>query len=70
MTVQDLILRLQNFKPDFQVMILDAPNDDGVPRRINFGPVYQYVDFTDADQTADCEELVGQDVVLLGFGCY
>ena len=70
MTVQDLILNLQNFKPDYQVMILDPQNDNGVPRKINFGPVYQYVDSSDADQTVDCEGLVGQDVVVLGFGCY
>lgn len=66
MTVQDLINRLSKLDPNMQVMI----REQGLPREINFGPVTTEVTESHADETADCEDLVGQKVILIGFGSY
>jgi hypothetical protein len=50
-------------------MILDGYNGGGVPRDIN---VYSQRTITgaDADDTADCEQRIGEVVYVLGYGCY
>lgn len=70
MTVRELCERLANHNPDQPVMILDSFNGGGVPREINLGPTEHVVKTSDAKYAADCEYLVGQSVVVLGFGCY
>lgn len=70
MKVGELIQELNKFSLEQEVMILDGYNGGGVPREVNLGPQIQTVEDADAEETADCEGLVGEDVVVLGFGCY
>jgi hypothetical protein len=70
MTVQDLIDRLSKQDPSMHVMLLDGPNGSGTPRDLNLGPVTRSIEETDADESADCEGRVGEEVLVLGFGCY
>lgn len=70
MTVKELMDRLSKFDPEAQVMVLDSFNGGGSPREINLGPVDHVLTETDSDATCDCEGMVGQTVVLMGFGCY
>lgn len=70
MTVNELMARLSKLDGDQQVMVMDGFNGGGRPRELNFGPVERLVTEEHADDTADCEELVGQKVVVVGFGCY
>lgn len=70
MTVAELIDRFRTIPKDSQIMILDGSNGGGVPREINTGPSFHVVEAWDADETADCENLVGTTVVVLGYGCY
>lgn len=70
MTIRDLIGKLQAFPPNMQVMILDGFNGGGSPREINSGPRQHVVTDADADETADCEDIVGQTVVIVGYGSY
>jgi hypothetical protein len=53
-----------------EVMILDGTNGSGTPRTMNFGPVKSKVTEVDADNATDCEEIVGQSVIVIGYGCY
>ena len=70
MTVKHLIARLQQFPPNMQVMILDGFNGGGSPREINSGPRERVVTISDAEESADCEDIVGQNVIVMGYGCY
>lgn len=70
MTVRELCEKLAACDPDRTVMIMDSFNGGGVPREINLGPSEHVVKTSDAEDTADCADLVGQSVVVLGFGCY
>lgn len=70
MTIQELVQRLSKFPADTPLMILDGFNGGGVPRDLNHGPISYEVTQNDADETADCEERIGQSVVIIGFGCY
>lgn len=70
MTIQDLILRLQNFRQDTEVMILDGFNGGGDPREINLGPKLRTITEQDANCGADCEGKVGHNVVVMGYGFY
>jgi len=70
MTAAELIALLQKCPQDAPVMILDGFNGGGLPREINLGPTAHLVMPSEGDETADCEELVGQTVTVLGFGCY
>ncbi len=70
MTVKDLIGRLHAFPPNMQVMILDGFNGGGSPREINSGPQERVVRQSDADECADCGDMVGQTVVVMGYGSY
>ena len=70
MTVSELMRRLRQLPPDASVMILDAENGGGHPRALNLGPKWGKVSGNDGANCADCEDLAGQQVVVLGFGCY
>lgn len=73
MTVSDLIKQLQKYaeiSPDIPVMILDSFNGGGTPREINMLPHRREVTKDDANEAADCEELVGKTVLVMGYGCY
>jgi hypothetical protein len=70
MTVKELIARLEKLNPDNEIMILDSFNGGGCPREINLGPVLRTVTAENADDAADCENLEGQSVYVIGFGCY
>ncbi len=70
MTVAELIRRLQEHPADAQVMLLDSHNGGGDPRELNLGPTPRIVRPAHAESTADCEDLVGETVIVLGYGCY
>lgn len=70
MTVQELIDRLKNLPPEMEVMILDIPNGGGCPRVLNLGPVSHEISEQNAEEAADCEERVGEKVIVMGYGCY
>lgn len=56
--------------PDLPLMILDSFNGGGEAREINSGPTIRTITQEDEDNVADCEGLVGQRVLVIGFGCY
>lgn len=70
MTIKELVDRLQEFPLDTEVMVLDGFNGGGYPRTINFGPRQDIITKDMADNAGDCEELVGQTVIVMGYGCY
>lgn len=70
MTKRELIKRLETFSDDTVVMVLDGFNAQGNPRTLNFGPVEHVVTAAEAEETADCEDLIGEPVALIGYGCY
>ena len=70
MTIQKLIERLNQFPSDMEVKILDGFNGGGVPRTINLGPYTQTITSDDAKDAIDCEDLEGEEVVIIGYGCY
>lgn len=73
MKLSDLIESLQKLKikqGDCEVMILDGNNGQGTPRDVNYGPFLTTIKAEHAEAAADCEERVGERVVLMGFGCY
>jgi hypothetical protein len=70
MTNAQLIVRLESFHPDIEVMILDGFNGGGEPREINLGPNRRTITEKNADEGADCEGKVGRAVIVLGYGCY
>lgn len=67
MTAQELMRRLATLPPEAEVMLRDG---NGTPRELNLGPVPRIVTAADAADTADCEDIEGQTVYVLGFGCY
>lgn len=70
MKVKELIERLQKQDPEKEIMILDGFNGGGEPREINLGPKGRTISEQDADQSADCEDLIGKDVLVMGYGFY
>jgi hypothetical protein len=70
MTVSELIDQLSDYLPDIEVMILDGFNGGGTPRTINLGPRASTITPKDAEDAADCEDRVGEPIVVLGYGCY
>lgn len=70
MQVGELIKRLEQYDPDLEIMVMDLENNNGVPRELNAGPCLTVISDSDADETADCEHLVGATIVRIGFGCY
>ena len=54
-----------------EVMILDGFNGGGSPRAINSGPREYIIKQSDIDEMGDCEyKVVGERVILLGYGSY
>jgi hypothetical protein len=70
MTAGELIEELNKFYPDQKVMILDGFNGGGVPRTLNLGPVTHTVTHNESLETDDCENIVGEHIILIGYGCY
>lgn len=74
MKVKDLIARLQKLDSELEVAILDGFNGDGQPRTINFGPIVDNgIAVYDGDARADygdLDTLPGNDIVIMGYGCY
>lgn len=74
MTLDQMVTRLQKLQAegfgDRELMVLDSFNGGGNPRDINLGPVLHVVTPTEAEDSGDCEELLGTTVVVMGFGCY
>jgi len=70
MKIDELIRELSKFDPDQEVMILDRFNGGGVPRKINIGPMSHIITHNEKLETDDCEDLVGQKIALIGYGCY
>ena len=57
-------------EPNIEIMILDGFNGGGYPREINLGPITQTITEEDANESGDCEEMVGEDVLIMGYGFY
>ncbi len=73
MTISELINRLQEIQKaqgDVEVMVLDGFNGGGAPRTINMGPKVHTITPQDAEETGDCEEILGDKIALIGYGCY
>jgi len=70
MTIKELIGRLEQFPLDREVMILDSFNGGGCPREINLKPMSRRITKANGNDSADCEDLVGKNVVVMGYGCY
>jgi hypothetical protein len=69
-TAKELIAKLQQFNPESEVMVLDSHNGGGTPRTINLGPTFHHLTAGDSEEAADCEDRIGELVVLMGYGCY
>lgn len=70
MTVAQLIERLSKLDPGLEVMILDGFNGGGCPRELNLGPMIQQIESSDVEDSVDCEERLGESIVVIGYGCY
>lgn len=70
MTIAELIDDLKSYDPNTKVMILDGFNGGGYPREINLGPFERTIKKSDAKESGDCEDLVGETVLIMGYGCY
>lgn len=70
MTVKQLIACLSRLNQKRQVMILDGFNGSGIPREINAGPSEYTIQPQDANESADCDDMIGEPVYTIGFGSY
>lgn len=70
MTVAQLMERLSKLNPNMEVMILDGHNGGGHPREINLGPKVEQITTPDMEAVAECEERLGEEIVILGYGNY
>lgn len=71
MTVKDLIEHLNKFPKNTEVMILDGFNGQGNKRDINFTPSnLRRITKQDDENCGDCEGRLGENVIILGYGCY
>lgn len=70
MKVSEFIATLQKLDQDKELMILDGFNGGGYPRIINIGPSNRIIKKSDAEYCADCEDIVGKRVYVIGYGCY
>jgi hypothetical protein len=70
MTVHELITKLLREDMGSEIMVLDGYNGGGSPRTINLGPHKYAIDKDDADGVADCEGRDGEQVIVIGYGCY
>lgn len=67
MRIKELIAKLSQYPQETEVMINER---GGCPREINIGPLTRAITQGDADDGADCEGLVGVEVVIIGYGDY
>jgi len=71
MNKKQLIEHLSRFDDNVEIMILDGFNGGGNKRDINFTPSnLRTISKKDAEDSADCEGRVGENVLILGYGCY
>ena len=75
MKVNELISILSGYNGDADIAILGGENGYGIPREINFGPVeYTIHDKSltksELDNISDINSIVGDKIVIIGFGCY
>ena len=71
MNVKELILHLSKFDENTRVMILDGFNGGGNKRDINLTPSdLDTITNEDAEMCCDCEDIINEKVIILGFGCY
>jgi hypothetical protein len=70
MTVAELIRILQCKNQESEVMVMDGSNGGGSPRSLNFGPTDRFITEENHQATADCENRVGEHVVVIGYGSY
>jgi hypothetical protein len=68
MKAHDLAVLLLK-SPDMDVMILDGFNGGGTPRELNLVTV-KVITEDHAEVTADCEDRIDEQVLVLGFGNY
>jgi hypothetical protein len=69
MKVSELIEMLKTKDPDADIMVLDRGNGCGVPRDLNFGPVQREISDAEHRDCGDCENRVGEKVIVIGY-CY
>ncbi len=67
MKIKELIAKLSQYPQETEVMINER---GGYPREINTGPLTRVIAQGDAYDSADCEDLVGVEVVIIGYGNY
>jgi len=66
-----MIEHLSKFDDNTEVMILDGFNGCGNKRDINLTPSnLRAITEEDAEDCGDCEGRVGENVIILGYGCY
>ena len=71
MDVKQLIEHLSKYEEKTQVMILDGFNGGGNKRDINLTPTnLRTITKEDAEESPDCEGRVGEQVIIIGYGCY
>lgn len=73
MNIGDLISRLEAKRKelgDVEVMVLDSFNGGGHPRTLNLGPSVRTLTEANAEDNGDCEDRVGEKVLVVGFGSY
>jgi hypothetical protein len=71
MNVDQIIRHLSQFDGKTEVMILDGFNGGGNKRDINLRPSdLLTITKEDSERSGDCEGRVGEQVVVLGYGCY
>lgn len=70
MTKNELIAKLAKFPGSAEVMILDGFNGGGHPAAINLGPYTHTINEGNQHWSADCEDRVGEEVIVIGFGSY
>lgn len=74
MTLNQMIEQLTAFQRagfgDKQFMVLDSHNGGGMPREVNLGPNIHTVTVQESEECADCEDVMGEHVIVVGFGCY
>jgi len=70
MKIKELIEELQKLNPEQRIMILDGFNGGGYPRTINLGPSKHRITKNDVEECADCEDIFGKTVYVIGYGFY
>jgi len=75
--VKEFINELEKIDSKLEVAIIDGFNGGGIPRTINFGPLI--FDPSNKDSTfsgderqdySDIETKAGNEILVMGYGCY